>query len=87
MDCHKEPRPSRSRSPQSSPAAGDPAALPAAAIREVRAADPNAVMEDVRTMEDRLRDSLAARRFSASVLGAFALFAVLPAMGVYGVIS
>ena len=45
-------------------------------------------MYDIRTMQDRMTDSLARQRFAAIMLGAFALFAlVLAAVGVYGVIS
>jgi ABC-type antimicrobial peptide transport system permease subunit len=43
---------------------------------------------DVRTMTDRMRDSMARQRFSTTMLGAFAGFALLLAIiGVYGVIS
>jgi ABC-type antimicrobial peptide transport system permease subunit len=43
---------------------------------------------DVRTMPDRLRGSLARQRFSMTMLGAFAGFAlILAAVGVYGVMS
>jgi hypothetical protein len=36
-------------------------------------------------MEDRMKDSLARQRFSAIMLGAFAVFAmILAAVGVYG---
>jgi len=66
----------------------DPAALSAAAIREIHAVDPNAVVYDVRTMQDRLNASLARQRFSTSMLGAFAAFALLLAsVGIYGVMS
>ncbi|HEV2445443.1 MAG TPA: FtsX-like permease family protein, partial [Candidatus Sulfopaludibacter sp.] len=43
---------------------------------------------DIRTMDDRMYDSMARQRFSTIMLGAFALFAlILAAVGVYGVIS
>ena len=43
---------------------------------------------DIRTMEERLHDSLARQRFATAMLGAFAAFALLlAAVGVYGVIS
>jgi predicted permease len=68
--------------------AGDPTALTAAVIREIHASDPSAVVYDVRTMQDRLHDSLARQRFSAYMLGAFAAFAMLlAAVGVFGVMS
>jgi len=66
----------------------DPAGFAGAITREIHAIDPNAVVYDIRTMEDRLRDSLARQRFSALMLGSFAVFALLlAAMGVYGVLS
>jgi len=66
----------------------DPAALSSAVIGEIHAVDSNAVVFSVRTMQDRLYESLARRRFSATMLGAFAAFALLlAAVGVYGVIS
>ncbi|HLW79896.1 MAG TPA: ABC transporter permease [Terriglobia bacterium] len=68
--------------------ASDPAALSGAIVREIHAVDPNAVVYDVRTMQDRLYDSLARQRFAATMLGAFAAFALLlAAVGVYGVMS
>jgi ABC-type antimicrobial peptide transport system permease subunit len=43
---------------------------------------------DVRTMQDRMKASLARQRFSMIMLGAFAAFAlILAAVGVYGVLS
>jgi predicted permease len=69
-------------------AVSDPAALSSAASREIHAVDSNAVVYSIRTMQERLHDSLARRRFSAIMLGAFAAFALLlAAVGVYGVIS
>ena len=66
----------------------DPAALAGAITREVHAVDPNVVVYDVRTMQDRLHDSLARQRFATTMLGAFAAFALLlAAVGVYGVMS
>jgi ABC-type antimicrobial peptide transport system permease subunit len=42
----------------------------------------------IRTMQDRMAQSLARRRFSSTMLAAFALFALLLAsVGVYGVMS
>ena len=66
----------------------DPAGLTGAVVREIHAVDSNAVVYDVRTMQDRLRNSLARQRFSTLMLGAFAAFALLlAAVGVYGVMS
>jgi predicted permease len=66
----------------------DPAGLAGAIIREIHAVDSNAVVYDVRTMQDRLHDSLARQRFSTLMLGVFAAFALLlAAVGVYGVMS
>ncbi len=43
---------------------------------------------DVRTMDQRVHDSLARQRFATTMLGAFSLFALLlSTVGVYGVIS
>ena len=68
--------------------ASDPAGLTGAIVREIHTVDPNAVVYEVRTMQDRLHDSLARQRFSALMLGAFAAFALLlGAVGVYGVMS
>jgi predicted permease len=66
----------------------DAAALSSAIVREVHAADRNVPVYEVRTMQERLYDSLARRRFSSTMLGAFAAFALLlAAVGVYGVMA
>jgi predicted permease len=66
----------------------DAAPLSAAIIREIHAVDPTVVVYGIRTMQDRLYDSLARQRFSSTMLGAFALFALLlAAVGLYGVMS
>jgi predicted permease len=68
--------------------AGDPASVSGAIVREIHAVDPSVVVYQIRTMQDRLYDSLARQRFSSTMLGAFALFAlILAAIGVYGVMS
>jgi predicted permease len=68
--------------------ASDPASLTSAAIRAIHAADSDAVVYDVRTMQDRVYDSLARKRFASIMLGAFAAFALLlAAVGIYGVMS
>ncbi len=68
--------------------AANEAGLSSAMIREIHAVDPNAVVYGVRTMRDRLYDSLARQRFATTMLGAFAAFALLlAAVGLYGVMS
>jgi putative ABC transport system permease protein len=62
--------------------------LSAAMTSEIHAVDPTAVVYGIRSMQDRLYDSLARQRFSSTMLGSFALFALLlAAVGLYGVMS
>ncbi|HWW17595.1 MAG TPA: ABC transporter permease [Candidatus Saccharimonadales bacterium] len=66
----------------------DVAPLSAAIIGEIHAVDPTVVIYDVRTMQNRLHDSLARQRFASTMLSSFALFALLlAAVGLYGVMS
>jgi predicted permease len=66
----------------------DPAALSGAVVQEIHTVDPNVAVYQIRTMQERLYDSLARQRFSTLMLGAFAAFALLlAAVGVYGVMS
>jgi predicted permease len=66
----------------------NPASLANAIVNEIHAVDPGVPVFDIRTMQDRLYDSLARQRFATTMLGAFAAFALLlAAVGVYGVIS
>jgi predicted permease len=66
----------------------DDAGLSTAMIREIHAVDPAVVVYGVRSMQDRLYDSLARQRFSSTMLAAFAAFALLlAAVGLYGVMS
>lgn len=66
----------------------DEAGLSSAMTQEIHAVDPTAVVYGVRTMQDRLYDSLARQRFSTTMLGAFSAFALLlAAVGLYGVMS
>jgi ABC-type antimicrobial peptide transport system permease subunit len=59
-----------------------------AIVKKIHELDPSLTVFDVRTMTDRISDSMARQRFSATMLGAFAGFAlVLAIVGVYGVIS
>jgi putative ABC transport system permease protein len=67
---------------------GDAAAISKAVTREVQALDADLPVFDVATMDDRLADSLARRRFSMFLLGVFAVCAsLLAAIGIYGVVS
>ena len=64
------------------------AGLSSALANQIHAVDPNVVVYDIRTMHERLYDSLARQRFSTTMLGAFAVFALsLAAIGLYGVMS
>jgi len=64
------------------------AALSSAVVSQIHAVDPDVVVYGIRTMQDRLHDSLARQRFSSTMLGAFAVFALLlAAVGLYGVMS
>jgi predicted permease len=66
----------------------DAAGLASAVVSEIHAVDPDVVVYGIRTMQDRLYDSLARQRFSTTMLGAFAVFALLlAAIGLYGVMS
>jgi putative ABC transport system permease protein len=66
----------------------DAAALSGPVVHEIHAVDPNVAIYGIRTMQDRLYDSLARQRFASTMLGAFAAFALLlAAVGIYGVMS
>ncbi len=68
--------------------AADAAGLTAAVTREIRALDPDMPLYNVRTMSNRVDESLARRRFSMLLLTLFAGVALgLAAIGVYGVIA
>jgi ABC-type antimicrobial peptide transport system permease subunit len=69
-------------------AKGDPLALIPALKRELLAIDPTFTVNDLRTMQDVLDNSLARQRFSMTLIGVFALCAlVLAIVGLYGVIA
>src|SRR5580692_4138831 len=69
-------------------ASSDAAALSSAIVDEIHSVDRAVVVYDIRTMQDRLYDSLARQRFSSTMLAAFAAFAMLlAAVGLYGVMS
>ena len=64
------------------------AGLSSAIVKQIHAVDPDALVYGIRSMQERLYDSLARRRFSSTMLGAFAVFALLlAAVGLYGVMS
>jgi putative ABC transport system permease protein len=68
---------------------GDPAALATTIRQAVKDVDPSqAAAYDLQTMEQRVADSLGPRRFAVTLLGTFALVALLlAALGLYGIIS
>jgi putative ABC transport system permease protein len=67
---------------------GDPAALTTAVRQEIRDLDPDLPVYNVRTMEQRVDESLARRRFSTLLLSIFAALASgLAAVGIYGVVA
>jgi len=67
---------------------GDPAAAVPAIRRAVQRADPGLALYEVRTMEDRLGDASAGRRFDTMLLSAFAAVALLLAgLGIYAVVA
>lgn len=67
---------------------GDPRAAIRAVEGQVYAVDRNQPVFDVKTMDERLTDSLAPQRFHLALIGTFAIIAlVLSALGVYGVLS
>jgi putative ABC transport system permease protein len=56
--------------------------------REIQAVDPDLPTFNVRTMNEVIDGSLASRRFSAELVGAFALVALLLAsVGIYGLLA
>jgi predicted permease len=64
------------------------AGLSSAVVSQIHGVDPDVVVYGIRTMQDRLYDSLARQRFASTMLGAFAMFALLlAAIGLYGVMS
>ena len=68
--------------------AGDPVALAPAARAIVASLERNAPISSVRTMDDVVAASIASRRFSTVLLGAFATLALaLAGLGIYGVIA
>jgi predicted permease len=69
-------------------ATSDPAALTPAVTSQIRGLDPDLPIYHVRTMAERVNESLARRRFSMLLLTLFAILALgLAAIGTYGVIA
>jgi putative ABC transport system permease protein len=69
-------------------AAGEPAGLADALRREVRRFDPSLPLSQVTTLDERLGERLADRRFYALLLGLFSGLALFLALvGVYGVVA
>lgn len=67
---------------------GDPAALAQSIVDEIHKADANLPVTRLMTLDNLLADSVSPRRFSMSLLGMFAILALLlAAVGVYGVMS
>jgi predicted permease len=68
--------------------ATDPGKLGEAIRREVQAVDPGVPVFAIRTMDDVVARTLAARRFALELLGVFASVAfLLAAIGIYGVMA
>jgi putative ABC transport system permease protein len=67
---------------------GDPMSVLSALKRETKALDPRLAVSNPRTVDDAFEESLARRRFSMTLIGVFAVSAVVLAMvGLYGVIA
>ena len=69
-------------------AARDPRSLLTMIKREARAVDPAVTVDDVRTLEDVVSQSLARQRFNMTIVAVFAALAlVLAIVGLYGVVA
>jgi putative ABC transport system permease protein len=68
--------------------AGDPAALAPAVVRAVQSIDPDQPVSLIAPMKKNIEESLATRRLTMTLLGAFAALAlVLASVGLYGVMA
>jgi predicted permease len=66
----------------------DPRRLAGPMIDAVRAVDRSQPVFDLKSMDERVADSLGSRRFAVTLLGVFAAMAMLlAAIGIYGVVS
>jgi predicted lysophospholipase L1 biosynthesis ABC-type transport system permease subunit len=84
---HKQ-RPGRNLSVVVRGSTSDPAAMMPSVTAAVRELDPDLPIYGVRTMEARVGESLAQRRFAVALLSLFAVLAFgLAAIGTYGVIA
>ena len=69
-------------------AGGDPGTAVPVIRKTVREVDPAATINDVRTMESVVSESLARQRFQMTLIGTFAVLAlVLATVGLYGVLA
>jgi len=69
-------------------ASGDPARLAPDVVREVQRIDPDQPVAAIATMEQNISESLATRRLTMTLLGSFAVLAlVLASVGLYGVMA
>jgi predicted permease len=67
---------------------GDGSQLAGAIRQAVRGVNPSQAVFDLKTMDERVAESLGARRFALTILSAFAVLALLlAAIGIYGVIN
>ena len=67
---------------------GDPAPLANSIVEQVHGIDADVPVFDIATMQQRVHDSVARQRFAMTMLGAFAVFAmILAAVGIYGMMS
>ena len=67
---------------------GNPLAVGDAIRRAVRGQDANQPVSDMKSMDDRIAESLGPQRFAASLLAVFAVLAtILAAVGLYGLVS